>query len=484
MCLSSKEPCFCGNSNFSYDDGKWCCATNCTGGCHRWEEGYKEGDDPDDCLEWQPGNCTTGVALNLTESCGQSHRCNYPGQHIATGYRDDSRSYVAACANTSTCIKERTICTGDSSCEGELDWCRGEERKEEKCFKGFIRCPGIGSNGEGRNGTKSIPGQCIDQAKARTGEENNCLDRSDEDPFQEAANARNKETIIDYGSLKNCTKYESFPGLECGDSNSSNCIAMYEWCNDVESSECPVLGKGIRTNDPTLCANISFWRKLSCEEDQIRCQAGKSGQCMSHKHWGVEGLGLRDCSDGSDLSRPIKQPTETEDPASKAVQANFNEHEQRINNGGVDNVAGEEEKPLKLGAADKRGSAEARGGRQSPPETEEDYEYTYEYDYYEYNYKDDCGKPPAMVAVDKRGSAEGKGGQQSQPQVWRTEPVTEEDYNCFYKGKEEGAKYVKDAITGLWMVAVSEETCKASQGFVCKVRLCTGCFHLGVKSTS
>ena len=40
-------------------------------------------------------------------------------------------------------------------------------------------------------------------------------------------------------------------------------------------------------------------------------------------------------------------------------------------------------------------------------------------------------------------------------------------------GKEEwGAKYVKDSRTELWMLPVSEETCKASQGFVCKVRLC------------
>ena len=37
--------------------------------------------------------------------------------------------------------------------------------------------------------------------------------------------------------------------------------------------------------------------------------------------------------------------------------------------------------------------------------------------------------------------------------------------------KEEGGKYVKDSTTGLWMIPVTEETCKASEGFVCKVRL-------------
>ena len=81
-----------------------------------------------------------------------------------------------------------------------------------------------------------------------------------------------------------------------------------------------------------------------------------------------------------------------------------------------------------------------------------------------------------MAAADNRDSAEGNGGQKSQPQVWRTEPVTEEDYIKNYKEVDEGSKYVKDAITGLWMIAVSEESCNASQGFVCKVRLCTGCF--------
>ena len=42
-------------------------------------------------------------------------------------------------------------------------------------------------------------------------------------------------------------------------------------------------------------------------------------------------------------------------------------------------------------------------------------------------------------------------------------------------GKEEwGAKYVKDSRTELWMLPVSEETCKANNGFVCKVRLDAG----------
>ena len=380
VCTRQKEQCFCGNSRYGFYEEKWCCATNCTGGCLQWNEGYKEGDHPNNCAEWQPANCTNGVALKLTESCGQSHTCNYHGQD---GGRE--RSYVAACANTSICVKEgeqvtttnynQTICTGDSSCAGEQEWCREEGRKEEECPHGFIRCPGIGSNKGGCNVTKSIPGQCFEYSKARDGKENNCLDRSDEDPFQEAGTARNKETTIDFGSLKGCTNEDGKPGLECGGQsygelgNSINCNPMYGWCTVGLSWECPVLGEGIRTDDRTLCANISFWRQFSCGEDWIRCQAGNSGQCVHQEVWGVEGK-FGSCHDGSDLYRLIKQPTE----------------------------------------------------------------------------------------------------------VWRSEPVTEEDYIENYKGIDEGATYVEDTTTGLWMVAVSEATCQASKGFVCKVRLCTGCF--------
>ena len=41
-------------------------------------------------------------------------------------------------------------------------------------------------------------------------------------------------------------------------------------------------------------------------------------------------------------------------------------------------------------------------------------------------------------------------------------------------GIEEGEKYVNDSRTGLWMIPVTEETCKASEGFVCKVSLDAG----------
>ena len=251
-------------------------------------------------------------------------------------------------------------------------------------------CPGLDywrcGNGdkEGGNGTKSIPVQCIEQSKLGDGKENNCLDRSDEDPFQEAAN----ETIIDFRSLKNCTDEHGQPGLECSNQfENSLCIRTDDFCKDETSEECPVLGEGIRTNDPTLCANISLWEKLTCGktklfgpsfpwqgyllwgEDRVRCQGGKSGQCVDKEYWGILGgetnyrgkpsgaqrakrsrdlsalerLAIRlgpwaskqpkfwkkgkeeefGCKDGSDLYRPIKRPTEAEEPDRQPSRAGW-----------------------------------------------------------------------------------------------------------------------------------------------------------------
>ena len=377
VCISAdswitRQDCNCGNTTFNVDAGKWCCASNCTGGsCLRWkrpgiERGgiklvlqwlWKGTNSPDYCAEcksgdycaeWSPVKCTNGVALNLTQSCNGT--CNFFGGDKHRNYLT-SRSYVAACSNnTSICTKEGegkaifgkeeyrpTICSGDPSCAGELDWCREEGRKNEECLGGdgtvdikdtlpqkFTRCLRIGSNKDGGNQTKSIPGQCIEKSKARTGNETNCMDRSDEDPFEKATNSTGQETIIDFAKLKSCSRkgwIARKPGLQCGGQETDNfhtnqgCLDMKYWCKDKWSRECPVLGPGIRTNHPILCANITFWRELTCGKsdttkifvdgpDMMRCQAGKSGQCVDKENWGVEGEG---CEDGSDLYRPINR---------------------------------------------------------------------------------------------------------------------------------------------------------------------------------
>ena len=66
--------------------------------------------------------------------------------------------------------------------------------------------------------------------------------------------------------------------------------------------------------------------------------------------------------------------------------------------------------------------------------------------------------------------AEEPGNQTPQIQVWNTRPIEEFEYNTLRR-KGEMTKYRKDSSTELWMAALTEETCKANEGFVCKVRL-------------
>ena len=137
-------------------------------------------------------------------------------------------------------------------------------------------------------------------------------------------------------------------------------------------------------------------------------------------------MSCRSCSDGGDLDRPINQTADSEDSDHQpSAQADSNEHSN--NNDDDDN-----------------------GGKE------------------------------------KSTTTEAHGSQHSQPEMWKTKPIREETYKWAskeeeeeeeprpasdYKRKEEWAKYERDSTTGLWMFAVSEKTCKASKGFVCKVSL-------------
>ena len=137
-------------------------------------------------------------------------------------------------------------------------------------------------------------------------------------------------------------------------------------------------------------------------------------------------MSCRSCSDGGDLYRPINQTADSEDSDHQpSAQADSNEHSN--NNDDDDN-----------------------GGKE------------------------------------KSTTTEAHGSQHSQPEMWKTKPIREETYKWAskeeeeeeeprpasdYKRKEEWAKYERDSTTGFWMFAVSEKTCKASKGFVCKVSL-------------
>ena len=158
-----------------------------------------------------------------------------------------------------------------------------------------------------------------------------------------------------------------------------------------------MLGEDILTNDPTLCANMAFWRKQKCGSyngtDMIRCHAGHSGQCVLPAVWGLQGVevywGGGSCQDGSDKYRPIKQLTQ-----------------------------------------------EKEHGRQPSPNNNDE--------------KDNFGQEEKPTAADKTDSAEVYGGKHSRPQVWKISPKTEEGFKKV--GKEEREKYKKDSLTGLWMI--------------------------------
>ena len=292
---SDDETFVSGDETFGYDDLKWCC---------------------------------NNVAINLSQNC--EGQCNY---YPNDEYRNErsARSFVPVICggNKTTCVQEgegsrqdlaykQTICTGKSSCDKELVWCREEERREEKCPTKHVHCPGIRSNKKTGNSTKSIPGQCVDRRKLEDGEVNDCLDRSDEKPLEEGEDSTIKDlAIINLDRLEICTGEGGDIGLECGEQEHfpSSCMPMLVWClPGFVNFKCPVLGtnsRDIYTNNPTICANTTFWRQKPCGkwygEVFFRCKGNYSGQCVSVSNWGDEGS-LASCRDGSDKYRLIKQP--------------------------------------------------------------------------------------------------------------------------------------------------------------------------------
>ena len=334
LCISNKDPCLCGNQMISHNEEKWCCATNCSlgrgpgGTCALWMPGFEEGDAPWNCAEWAPASCSSGLLLDLEEACQKT--CN---EHPQDKYRGYDRSYVQACRDTSTCVKEgegdlvnlkrSKVCTGVSNCDGEFSWCKEEQRKEETCPDfgpvTFTRClPSLGGNKEkGNSGTKLIPGQCIENTKSRDGEIYHCLDRTDESPLQRGGSSTNQEEINIKG-LKLCYDTGGDPGLECG-LEEDNCIDMLHWCSQYPK-ECPVLGPNILTNDQRVCGELKFWRDKPCfqnGDNYVRCRGYNSGQCVERVFWGIESAKFNlgehlSCKDGSDLYRPIIKAEEAD----------------------------------------------------------------------------------------------------------------------------------------------------------------------------
>ena len=249
------DPVF-GAQSFNKTNGLLCCHSE---GC--MEKGFDEGF----------GAVCNGTTLPLTEKCHGS--CNHFPEDL---HRSTERSYLPDMCSE-TCVKEAELCQVGGRCEEEREWCSSGQRRNETCPGGstmtYNRCSG------------ALYGQCIRNIDFGDGRVMQCSDRSDEDPFKEAA------PPIDTSLLYKCNDTFGTPGLKCGEEE--ECISLWNWCS-VFTTPCPALGPNRTINDDQLCGNFSFWTDLECPGGHTRCSGWNSGECV----WGVHAC------DGSDQSLP------------------------------------------------------------------------------------------------------------------------------------------------------------------------------------
>ena len=272
---------------------KWCCMnTNLT--CSRNEK-FETRVKRSQATIYSEGIAATcpGTAIPLNQSCDGD--CLYNGRNS----HRSSLTHVAACKDTDVCVKERpnylesySVCNGEGQCEGELDWCRDDKRREEVFVEPFIQCSTFTLGDEGK-----IPGQCISATQAGDGKYD-CLDRSDETSSKQQL-AYPKPCVTD-SVLEHL---RGKPGLSCGGLNW--CLHVDSWCQECNSFQCPDLGRYKFTNDKELCSNFTFWSTVPCGDGRQRCSGAWSGQCTDS--WGfTEGplvpgdCAVFGCKDNSD----------------------------------------------------------------------------------------------------------------------------------------------------------------------------------------
>ena len=268
---SRQSKCKCGESSVVYESGQWCCGSGCIPG-------------KKDLLGGVIGaSCPAGTVLGLNQSCHGA--CNY---HPEDWFRGP-RSHIAACTDTTLCVKEGELCQGASVCKdkGDLEWCSRQERRQEECP---WRMKGQGSPWRsqssvaytGCNSTGGFPGQCIPTSEAGEGTSYKCFDRSDEDPYQGSKQRLNLTKL-----LKDCKTKDGSPGLTCS-GRKGGCLKMNRWCLSGKAVSCQELG-GRLSYDKELCGQFDFWQNKPCREGESRCRGRNSGQCRS----------LGKCEDGS-----------------------------------------------------------------------------------------------------------------------------------------------------------------------------------------
>ena len=137
-CLWGDSKCHCGEDQFGYDDGKWCCHSGpCTAGGR--------------------GDVTCpGAALHLNQTCRGS--CNFfPEDKERDSY---GRSHVP-CEDAQECVTEtvewsddQSVCQGEARCrdKSDLAWCKEKRNTGEECT--YI----LGVQGIRCNKTGGLPG--------------------------------------------------------------------------------------------------------------------------------------------------------------------------------------------------------------------------------------------------------------------------------------------------------------------------------------
>ena len=190
-----------------------------------------------------------------------------------------------------------------------------------------------------------------------------------------------------------------------------------------------------------MCRDISFWRGKPCVQDffgggDIRCRAGHPGQCAERQYWGVKDSDLG-CKDGSDLYRPIAKAEATNSKCSPSAQENCSE-----------DIFGKNDGSFKTGLSNGRSDYSGQGQKGDINDLSD---YILDYDYSD-------GENPNISR------------QSLKLKLWETKPLNEREFNRVLKGTKSGKQYKQDTTIGLWIRAVTRETCAASDGFVSSVR--------------
>ena len=344
--LGGNVTCNCGgvqnlfrNNSFS----RWCCLKNTSTcmGKGNWTNEPKAWVGAQKTLAWSQGaECPDGIPVKMDDTC--YGRCNYDPQNSHRA----PQSTVAACKDTKRCIKETTwsvgnlgksegfemsVCSGQFRCKdkGDLDWCKSEERRSEKCpilntlFE-YVDCSQEECVSYSQRCSGSLPGQCVYQIESSIQKFSfvniffSCLDRSDLSftPKRKKI-ARKLEKVLDFDKIETCERHVnsespswlnfgiesrqsqtiSLPGLKCS-KGSEGCLPRWFWCMGrtlrifletkwgmpQQETMCPLLNGTNVAEDPRLCGNFNFWSKHPCpglfnQTKVFRCLGKFSGQC-------------------------------------------------------------------------------------------------------------------------------------------------------------------------------------------------------------